>query len=242
MVDYEQLAEKVIRTSDIVLLVVDARMARQSINKLFEARIKKYGKKIIYVINKCDLLDKQDLSRIQMADSVKVSSLKRMGTLKLLKRIQELARGKDVVVGVVGFPNTGKSSVINALKGRKSAPTSPVSGYTKGMQKLRISSNIMMIDTPGVLPYSKKRPDLIMIGAIDADKLRDPENAAADLIDSLNGRVEKHFGVRKTKDKIKTIENIAIKKSILKKGGEPDTARMSREILRLCQRGKIKIS
>ena len=55
-------------------------------------------------------------------------------------------------VGVLGYPNTGKSSIINALKGRASAPTSPVSGYTKGMQWIRASKRMYLLDPPGVFP------------------------------------------------------------------------------------------
>ncbi|MBD3313900.1 GTPase RsgA, partial [Candidatus Woesearchaeota archaeon] len=227
MKDPEALVDRVIRNSDIILIVVDARRIEESTNRLIEIKVRKAGKKFLYVINKCDLVPKSEQKRIP--DSVRISARNRLGTLRLLRRVKSMADKQDVVVGVVGFPNTGKSTLINTLKGKKSAGTSPVAGYTRGLQKLRITKNILMIDTPGVLPYSKKKPSYALIGAVDPDKLDDPEMAAADLIEGLDGRIEKHFGVRKLSDRMKTLEAIAKKKGVLKRGGEPDTKRMAKE-------------
>ena len=138
----ETIVNKVIKSSDIVLIIVDARRLKESINKLIESTVRKLGKKFLYVVNKCDLVDRNDI--IRLPNSVRISAQKRMGTLNLLRRLKNMAGSRQVVVGVVGFPNTGKSTVINTLKGRKSAPTSPIAGFTKGMQKIRISKNIMI--------------------------------------------------------------------------------------------------
>lgn len=243
MANAERILDNVIRHSDILLLVVDARNVEKSINRMLEARMRKYGKRVIYVINKCDLVSNEQLSGIKLENSVKLSALRHGGTLRLLKIIKKISKGKDVTVGVVGLPNTGKSTLINTLKGKKSAPTSPISGFTKGMQKIRVSSNIMMLDTPGIFSYSKKKGiELIMFGAIDADKVEEPEMAAAELIETLDGRIEEYFGIGRKEDGIEAIEEIAIKKNFLKKGNKPDTDRMAREIIRLCQRGKIRWS
>ncbi|HLC98744.1 MAG TPA: GTPase [Candidatus Nanoarchaeia archaeon] len=235
----ETIVNKVIKSSDIVLIIVDARRLKESINKLIESTVRKLGKKFLYVVNKCDLVDRNDI--IRLPNSVRISAQKRMGTLNLLRRLKNMAGSRQVVVGVVGFPNTGKSTVINTLKGRKSAPTSPIAGFTKGMQKIRISKNIMMIDTPGVLPFSKKKLSYAMIGAVDPSKLKDPETVAAELIEAMDGEIEKFFGVKRGEDKIEVLEEIAKKKNILMKGGEPDTKRMAVEIIRMCQIGKIRI-
>ncbi|PIN86476.1 hypothetical protein COV19_04240 [Candidatus Woesearchaeota archaeon CG10_big_fil_rev_8_21_14_0_10_44_13] len=241
MKDYTELVEKVINKADIILMVLDARKARESINTEAEARIKRKNKKLIYVINKCDLVPKNEIERLNLPNSVRISALRHLGTTILLRKINEIARGKDVVVGVVGFPNTGKSTLINALKGRKSAPTSPISGFTKGLQKLRVSERIMMIDTPGVLPEKRvKGAILVAIGAVDADKLKDPEYGAVQLMKTLKGKIERHYGVEPKDDPYGTLEDIALEKKIIKKGGVADTERMAREIVRKWQRGEIR--
>ena len=233
------LVDQVMRNSDIILIVIDARMVKQSINKFIDSKIKKYGKRYLYVINKIDLISKQEQDRIILKNSIELSARDHISTVRLLKKIRELSKGRPVTIGVVGFPNTGKSTLINALKGKKSAGTSSVSGYTKGLQQIRIAKDIMMIDSPGVLHYTKST-DLLSIGVLNAESLKDPEMSAVKLIESLDGKIEAYFGVKIKEDFFEVLNDIAIKKNILKKYGIPDTKRMAIEIIRLCQKGKIR--
>lgn len=241
MASFNTLVNKVIEESDILLMVIDARRVNESINKELEAKVQSKNKKLIYIINKCDLISKQEQSKIRLPDSIQISATKRWGTLRLLKRIMRLTKGKEIVIGVIGYPNTGKSSLINTLKGRHSAPTSPISGFTKSIQKIRINESLMMIDTPGLIPYSEKKSiNNIIIGAVDVDKIKDVEGAAFNLIKELDGKVELYFGVEKKQDPSEILEQIALKQNILKKGGLPDTERMARMIIAAWQKGKIK--
>ncbi len=242
MANYGKLVDKVIVESDILILVIDARKALESINKKLESRVKQLGKKFLYAINKVDLLSKAEQNNLPyIPNSIQISAVAHLGTMRLLRKIMEIGKGEDVVVGIIGYPNVGKSAVINALKGKASASTSPVSGHTKGLQKVRISGKILLIDTPGVFESAKDRGITnVVIGSIDSQKLKDPEGAAADLIKELDGKIERFFGVRKGQDYISTIEKIALKKNLVKKGGVPDTERMGKEIIRMWQLGKIK--
>jgi len=56
---------------------------------------------------------------------------------------------------LIGYPNTGKSSVINMITRRGVAKTAKQAGFTKGMQKIRMDDKILILDTPGVIPVSK---------------------------------------------------------------------------------------
>jgi len=235
------LVDQVMRNSDIILVVIDARMVNQSINKFIENKIKNYRKRYLIVINKIDLISKEEQDKINLKNSIEISARNYISTVRLLNKIRELAKGRPVTVGVVGFPNTGKSTIINVLKGRKSVGTSPVSGYTKGLQLIRITKDIMMIDTPGVLHYTNDT-DLLAIGVLNAEALKDPEMSAVKLIESLDGKIEAYYGVERKEDSFEVLEEIAIKKNILKKGGVPDTKRMAIEIIRSCQTGKIRFS
>ena len=240
MANYGDLVDKVIRESDIILLVIDARKIKESINRDILEKIGK--KKFIYVINKIDLISKQEQRKIKLINSVMISAKEHVGNMVLLKKIMQVGEGKEVKVGVVGFPNTGKSTVINSLKGRHSASTSSRAGYTRGLQKVRVSRKIVLIDTPGVFSYATEKMskiDNLIIGTVDADKIKDTENAAIELIDALNGKIERFFDVEKKEDSYDTLEEIALKNKILKKGGVADTARMGKEIIRMWQKGKI---
>lgn len=244
MANFNRIVNDVMREADIVLMILDARNVEGSRNPEIEKKVKAFGKKLIYVVNKCDLLEDDELKKIKLPNSVKMSAKNRMGTIKLMKKMMEVGKGKSVTIGVVGYPNTGKSTVINSLKGKHSAPSSSVSGFTKSLQKIRVSKNIMLIDTPGVFSYSaveeKKNLGLISIGTINPEKLKDPEETAADLIMEFKGKIEKFYGVEIHEDPYDTLEKIAIKKKILKKGGIPDTKRLAMQLLKQYQSGKIR--
>ena len=141
MKNFWDIIKRVIKDSDILLLVLDARFPELSSNK--ELREKTSHRPIIYILNKCDLVEKAELEKWKkkLGNCIFVSSREKFGTTILKKKILSLARKEKVTVGVLGYPNTGKSSLINTLKGRKSAKTSSISGYTKRRQTLKISES-----------------------------------------------------------------------------------------------------
>jgi len=171
-----------------------------------------------------------------------VSAKQHGRTMALLRKINAIAQGKHSVVGVVGYPNTGKSSVINALKGKGAAPVSPKAGYTRGLQKVKVSDKLMVIDTPGVIPYDeRKNVDLqILIASKNAEELSDPEGVAMRLIQALDGQIERHYGLEVLRDVDETLDNLAIKLNLVKRGGLPDPRRASIHVIQDWQRGKIK--
>ncbi len=194
-----QHVEEVLRQSDIVLEVLDARMIEESRNPKVEARVRKLGKKLLYVFNKCDLAELRRLQEIKkkFTPSVFISSTQKLGTSMLRKKIFQMASHRPVIVGVVGYPNVGKSTLINTLAGRSAARTSPESGFTKGLQRIRMSRNIVLLDTPGVFP-SRRRQETITLGkmgAVDYAKIKEPELVALQLIREERQRIEEFYGV-----------------------------------------------
>jgi len=94
-----------------------------------------------------------------LSPKVFVSCKSRTGISELRDKIKQEAKKIEkegrVYVGVVGYPNTGKSSLINLLIGKMSAKTGADAGFTKGIQKLRLSEGICLLDSPGVIPTDK---------------------------------------------------------------------------------------
>ena len=75
-----------------------------------------------------------------------------MNILKNYARVQGEAKTKQqITVGVVGFPNVGKSSLINSLKRCRAAAVGNTPGVTKSMQEINLDKNIVLIDSPGVV-------------------------------------------------------------------------------------------
>jgi ribosome biogenesis GTPase A len=256
------VVHKVIEQSDIVLEILDARFIEETRNKNIEEKVRLKNKILIHVINKCDYVDKKVLDEVKklsveggrdqnkpkvfqigLTNCVFISAKKHLGTTLLKQKIKILAKKhkiKNPTVGVIGYPNVGKSSVINALKGRYSAKTSSEAGYTKGQQNLKISENLFMIDTPGVISREKiKEQELVLVGAKNPYTIKDPDLAVIKLIRTHPGLIEKTYNVKIKLDKEETIEDIALKLNLKKKGNLPDIDRTSRKILHDWANGKI---
>jgi ribosome biogenesis GTPase A len=244
MPSFHQLAKNVIRHADILLMVVDARQPDMTVN---EHLIELIGeKKLLYVINKIDLVEERDWLALKrkLRPSVAVSATNHLGTMMLLRKINEIARGEEVTVGVIGYPNTGKSSLINALRNRASTSVSPVAGHTRALQNVRVSKNVLLIDSPGVLPRDEaKDEDRTLkhqfLGTIDVNRIKEPDLALFRLMDEYPGMVEKYYGLP-VGDHEETLAAIAKEKKQLGVGGAPDIQRMARQILRDFQLGKMR--
>lgn len=246
MSNFWRLVNQVIDEADILLIVLDSRLVDETRNLELEKKITAKGKQYILVLNKCDLISKEyiEKKKKELHNAIFISSLQHLGTTMLRDKIFATAKKKKtekIIAGVVGYPNTGKSSLINALKGQKSAPASSQSGYTKAIQLVRADNRIYLIDTPGVIPFDEK--DEIkhaLMGAIDAAKVKDPDIVAMKLIEILDGKVEAHYGLNKEADSEKALEKIAKQLNKLKKGNVLDLELAGRLILQDWQKGKIR--
>ena len=105
---------------------------------------------------------------------------KAVGGENLLNLLKNYCRIEDskrsIVVGVVGYPNVGKSSIINSLRRGKVAGVSSTPGYTKNLQEVVLDRNIKLIDSPGVVLASDqdKEYNMILHNAIRIEDIKDP--------------------------------------------------------------------
>ena len=252
MATYWTLVKEVIHRADILLEVLDARLPDETRNPELERKIKEIGKKIIFVLNKSDLVSKEimekEKKRLQkIFPTVFVSSKFHQGTKMLREEIMKNVIGNDEIkVGVLGYPNVGKSSIINVLKGKKSAPTSSYSGYTKGLMDVRITNRITLVDTPGVIPFMERDEfKHALIGTKNVQQLKDAENTACEMISYLEKKgidVAKFYNSKKGSDELETLENIAISQNKLLTGGVADVEKMSKIIIKDWQEGKMRAS
>ncbi len=243
MVNFWKVVNQILEKADIILEVLDSRLIDETRNKELEDKIKKKGKQIIYVLNKCDLVDKEELEKRKkdLFPCVFVSAKEHLGTTMLREKILRYAKTIPVIVGVVGYPNTGKSSIINALKGKRAAAlTSSESGFTKGMQIVKADNKIKLLDSPGVVPFQEKdEVKHTLIGSINPSKLKDPDLVAYKLIEYAKSRIKQYYNI-KGSDPEEILENIAIKLKKLRKGAEPDIETTARILIKDWQTGKIE--
>jgi len=214
-----EIVNKIIKESDLVLEVLDARFIDETRNIEIEKKVKRQGKKVIYVINKSDLIPMRELieAKKTLTPCIFVSAKKHQGTSILRKTILKVGDKPKIKVGVLGYPNTGKSSLINALKGKKAAKTSPLSGFTKGAQWIRIDPRILMIDSPGVIPFGEKHElKHVLIATANYSSVKEPDLLVMDLIKIYKGRIERRYGVNPGKSAQETLEEIALKHRKLK--------------------------
>jgi hypothetical protein len=245
MVDtFWRSVKRVIHESDVVVEVLDARFIEDTRNRELEQKIRAMGRPLVFALCKADMAKKSDLEKAKkrLVDCAFVSTKSRWGAGKLRELILKRAAMKGIDeprVGIVGYPNTGKSSVINMLKGRKSARTSPEAGRTRGMQYLR-APGMMLIDTPGVIPYKEEdQVKHITISVQNIHHMQDSVSGLLKLMTAYPGVIEKHYGVNVMEDMEEAIGEIALKMHTLKKGGVPDMDRIARIILKEWQAGKI---
>ncbi|PIN85369.1 MAG: hypothetical protein COV47_02410 [Candidatus Diapherotrites archaeon CG11_big_fil_rev_8_21_14_0_20_37_9] len=244
---YWHKVNELMREADIIIQVLDARFpVKTRIESIDEfAEIK--GKKLLYVLNKSDLVSKRfsEKAKKGLPNAVFVSAKKRMGKIKLKEAIGKLAGNNEVKIAIVGYPNTGKSSIINMLKGRKSARTSPTAGFTRGKQLIRISHKVMLIDSPGVMPFNEKdESTMVLLNAKNSEQIKDVEGVALELakmlLENNPKKLVETYGIE-AKDEEEFLEKLAVKRNKLKKGGIPDVNQVAAILIKDFQTGKIGI-
>jgi len=233
------IAKRIVRNADVVLEVLDARFP--NITRI--TRLEKMAKeKLILVINKVDLVSDKTLDKIKTefknSRYVLVSS-------KKSKNIRELIRLLKGKVAVIGYPNTGKSTLINKLSSGGRAPTSSESGFTHGKQ-LIAGKGFMLMDTPGIVPFGDRdEVRLGLVSGISPSKLEDPDLVATKLIHMFKKNnplaFSRHYGVDMSLDSYSILLEIGKKRHMLLKKGEIDERRAAISLLVDWHKGKIKL-
>ncbi|KAK6464625.1 nucleolar GTP-binding protein 2, partial [Scheffersomyces coipomensis] len=257
---------KVIDSSDVVIHVLDARDPLGTRCESVENYIRDEcpHKHLIYVLNKCDLVPTwvaaawvKHLSKSfpTLAFHASITNSFGKGSLiQLLRQFSSLhSDRKQISVGFIGYPNTGKSSIINTLRRKKVCTVAPIPGETKVWQYITLMKRIFLIDCPGIVPPSSKdtESDILFRGVVRVEHVSNPEQYIPDMLKKCERKhLERTYEIKGWSNfeenpelveqaSIEFIELIARKHGRLLKGGEPDESGVSKLVLNDFNRGKI---
>ena len=169
-----------------------------------------------------------------------------VGTDNLLQLLKNYARTggssriqtkQTITIGVVGFPNVGKSSLINSLKRSKAAKVGNTPGVTRSMQEIQIDNDLILLDCPGVVLVNKEQSDsLVLRSAIKIEDIVDPFQPVEALLKRIQvEELQKVYGLD-PKAYEQELENflgaIARKRGLFQGGGIPNMDQAARMVLR----------
>lgn len=224
---FDKVFKQVVDQADVVLYVLDARDPEGTRSKEVERMVMAAasgGKRLILVLNKIDLIPAPVLKAwlihlrryfptlplrasgpapnahqfnhksltVQSTATTLFKALKSFATRKQLKRA--------ISVGVIGYPNVGKSSVINALTSRlgggQSCPTGAEAGVTTSLREVKIDSKLKLLDSPGIVFPSthdgskaskvEENARLVLLNAVPPKQIEDPVPAVTLLLKRLS--------------------------------------------------------
>ena len=256
-----RMMEENLKAVDGVMIVLDARAPRASLNRKLDKLF--LNKKVLYVLNKTDLVEPFDVKRTiaeftaEGKQVIAVSAMDKRAVDLLYNKIfsllkEKLERNKlkgvfkPIRIMVAGIPNTGKSTIINALCGGKKAVTGDKAGVTKGKQWVRLRE-LELLDTPGTMPPAFDNQTLAKhlayIGSMN-DANIDFNDLAYELLAELK---EKYPNLLKSKYGIEDVDvpaldlfnAICVRRGFLRRGGEYDYDRCSVAVIDDFRKGRI---
>uniref|UniRef100_A0A673HH33 Nucleolar GTP-binding protein 2 n=1 Tax=Sinocyclocheilus rhinocerous TaxID=307959 RepID=A0A673HH33_9TELE len=245
---------KVIDSSDVIIQVLDARDPMGTRSQSIESYLKKEKswKHLIFVLNKCDLIPtwvtkrwvavlSQEYPTLAFHASL-TNSFGKGSLIQLLRQFGKLhSDKKQISVGFIGYPNVGKSSVINTLRSKKVCNVAPLAGETKVWQYITLMRRIFLIDCPGVVyPSDDSETDIVLKGVVQVEKIRNPEDHIGAVLERAKAEyIQKTYRIPSWSSAEDFLEKLAFRTGKLLKGGEPDLSTVSKMVLNDWQRGRI---
>ncbi|KAJ5675455.1 Nucleolar GTP-binding protein 2 [Penicillium macrosclerotiorum] len=246
---------KVIDSSDVVIHALDARDPNGTRCRSIEKYIREEAphKHLVFVLNKCDLVPtgvaaawvrhlSKDYPTLAFHASIN-NSFGKGSLIQLLRQFSSLhSDRKQISVGLIGYPNTGKSSIINTLRKKKVCTVAPIPGETKVWQYVTLMKRIYLIDCPGVVPPNQNdtEEDILLRGVCRVENVENPEQYIPAVMRRVQPRhLERTYGIKEPSDAIDFLSRLARKGGRLLKGGEPDLDGVAKMVINDFLRGKI---
>jgi nuclear GTP-binding protein len=245
---------KVIDSSDVVIQVLDARDPEGTRCPHIENFLKtdKAHKHLVFVLNKVDLVPTWATQRWVALLSAEYPTVAFHASLThpfgkgtLINLLRQFAKfhpdKKQISVGFIGYPNVGKSSVINTLRSKKVCKVAPIAGETKVWQYITLMRRIYLVDCPGVVyPSAETDSEKVLKGVVRVENLQDPEGYIGSVLEKVRKEyLKKTYKIDDWSNDEEFLELLAKKMGKLVKRGEPDINAVARIVLNDFQRGKL---
>lgn len=187
--DVEAEVTIAIETSDVILFMVDGQAGLNPVDQTVAEKLRKSRKPILLVVNKIDhpnhyLLD-TDFQRLGLSSSISISAEHGRGIAELVERIEdllppppeeveeEIEDAPVIDIAIVGRPNVGKSSLINAILEDSRTLVSPISGTTRDaidVPYTRGKYSYTLIDTAGIRPKGKQDSSIEIFSVMRSER------------------------------------------------------------------------
>lgn len=134
--------------------------------------------------------------------------------IQLLRQFGQLHKErKQISVGFIGYPNTGKSSVINALRKKKVCKVAPIAGETKVWQYITLMKRIFLIDCPGIVyPDGDTETDIVLKGVVRVENIPQPEDYIEEVLKQVKKEyVQRTYRLQDWTDHLDFLEKLAIR-------------------------------
>ncbi|MCP4114937.1 MAG: ribosome biogenesis GTPase YlqF [Desulfobacteraceae bacterium] len=256
MRETKELLKKAVSTVDVVMEILDARIPVSSSNPLLDKICQNVLR--IKVLNKNDLADPETtrlwldyFNRQPSTQAIAITGTESSETWKAadlcLKNVNK-GKARRTRMMVVGIPNTGKSTIINSLAGKKIAKTGNVPAITRHQQRTGLKNGVDIYDTPGILwPVMEQQETtyrLAASGAISDTAIDYTEIAcftAEILVKHYPALLCERYKLSEPlpREGLSLVEAIGAKRGCLKKGGILDYQKASEILIRELRAGRI---
>merc|ERR1712137_781892 len=181
------------------------------------------------------------------ATSSLLSTTECLGASTLLQLLKNYSRSQDIktaiTVGIIGYPNVGKSSLINSLNRSKVVGVGSTPGFTKVMQEVQLDKKVKLLDCPGIVFASgsdKNAGDIILRNCVKIEKIEDPIPPIDAILRKCNPvKLMVKYQISEYSNSQEFLSHIARRRGKLLKGGVPDYMDAARIVLQDWNNGGI---
>ncbi|KAJ1570120.1 Guanine nucleotide-binding protein-like 3 [Nowakowskiella sp. JEL0078] len=183
-----------------------------------------------------------------VANTNLITSKECLGADTLIQLLKNYCRNQkiktSITVGVIGFPNVGKSSLINSLKNSKVCAVGSTPGLSKSTQEIQLDKNIKLLDCPGIVfstsIKNKNDPDVLLRNCVKVEILEDPVVPVEYILSRCRiDQLMEIYEIPAFSDTREFLINVARQRGRLRKGGVPDIPNAARVVLQDWNAGRI---